>query len=341
MKKVLVTGAAGFIGFHTVKKLMSQNFNVFGIDNINDYYSITLKLDRLKELGIPSNLIRHNVKVDSTKFPNFQFSRIDITNEHHMFELFRIEQFDFVIHLAAQAGVRYSLDNPSVYIDSNIKGFLNILEVTRNFPVDHLVYASSSSVYGHNNKQPFSVDHRVDKPVSLYAATKRSNELMAYSYSNLFNIPMTGLRFFTVYGPWGRPDMAPMLFAKAMLNNEAIKVFNNGKLERDFTFVDDIVEGLVKIINRIPEENSLGLRYNLFNIGSSNPINLLDFIQTLEKAIGVNAEKIMMPMQDGDVYSTYADVEDLKNKIGFKPNTSLKNGIKKFADWYKSYYSHN
>ena len=338
MKKILVTGVAGFIGFHTVLKLIKLGFDVVGIDNINDYYPMTLKFDRLKELGIDSDFIRYNKKVKSNKNEQFEFLRLDITDEQHLLELFRAEKFDAVIHLAAQAGVRYSLDNPNAYIESNIKGFLNILEATRHFPVKHLVYASSSSVYGHNKEQPFSVEHRVDKPISLYAATKKSNELMAYSYSHLYNIPMTGLRFFTVYGPWGRPDMAPMLFANAMHKNEAIKVFNNGNLERDFTYIDDIVEGVVKVLSQIPSKNNEGLRYKLFNIGNSKPIKLMDFINTLEEAFEKKVEKIMLPMQDGDVYSTYADVTDLKKSTGYQPITSLKEGIEKFADWYLEYY---
>ena len=338
-KKTLVTGVAGFIGFHTVLKLVKMGYDVIGIDNINDYYPMTLKFDRLKELGIQSDFIRYNKKVKSTTYKNFEFLRLDIVDENHLLDLFRAEKFDYVIHLAAQAGVRYSLDNPNAYIESNIKGFLNILEATRNFPVKHLVYASSSSVYGLNKQQPFSAEDRVDKPISLYAATKKSNELMAHSYSHLFDIPMTGLRFFTVYGPWGRPDMAPMLFAKAMHKNKAINVFNNGNLERDFTYIDDIVDGVVKVLNHIPIKNNQGLRYKIFNIGNSKPIKLMDFIDKLEKAFNKSVDKIMLPMQDGDVYSTYADVSDLKKITGYQPSTSLKEGIKKFANWYNQYYN--
>ena len=336
--KILVTGVAGFIGFHTALKLVNMGHHVIGIDNINDYYPKTLKFDRLKELGIQSEFIRYNHKVNSTTYKNFEFLRLDIIHENHLFDLFRAEKFDYVIHLAAQAGVRYSLDNPNAYIDSNIKGFLNILEATRNFPVKHLVYASSSSVYGLNKQQPFSTEDRVDEPISLYAATKRSNELMAHSYSYLFNIPVTGLRFFTVYGPWGRPDMAPMLFAKAMHENKAINVFNNGNLERDFTYIDDIVDGIVKVLNHTPEKNNQELRYKLFNIGNSKPIKLMDFIDSLEKAFNKNVEKIMLPMQDGDVYSTYADVSDLTKITGYKPNTPLTEGINKFVKWYNEYF---
>ena len=337
-KKILVTGVAGFIGFHTVEKLVKLGFNVIGIDNINDYYPVTLKFDRLKELGIQSDFIRYNNKVKSEKYDNFEFIRLDITDEHHLLELFRTEKFDFVIHLAAQAGVRYSLDNPNAYIESNIKGFLNILEATRHYPVEHLVYASSSSVYGQNKKQPFAVEDRVDKPISLYAATKKSNELMGYSYSHLFNIPMTGLRFFTVYGPWGRPDMAPMLFANAMQNKLPIKVFNNGNLERDFTYIGDIVDGITKVLTHIPEKNKEGVKYKIYNIGNSEPIKLTEFINILEQEFNKSVEKIMLPMQDGDVYSTYADVNDLKKATGYKPNTPLKEGIKLFAKWYNEYY---
>lgn len=338
-KKILVTGVAGFIGYHTVVKLVKLGYDVIGIDNINDYYSRTLKYDRLKELGIHSDFIKYNYKVQSNMYDNFKFLKLDIIDDSHLLDLFRTEKFDYVIHLAAQAGVRYSLDNPNAYIESNIKGFLNILEATRHFPVKHLIYASSSSVYGQNKKQPFSIKDRVDQPISLYAATKKSNELMAYSYSHLFNIPMTGLRFFTVYGPWGRPDMAPMLFANAMHKNESINVFNNGNLERDFTFIDDIVDGVSRVLKQIPINNRQGIKYKLFNIGNSKPIKLLDFINTLETAFGKNVDKIMSPMQDGDVYSTYADVTDLKNITGYQPKTTLKEGIKKFSEWYSEYYN--
>jgi len=337
--KILVTGAAGFIGYHTCLRLVKQGHNVYGIDNINDYYDPKLKFDRLNELGIQSGSISKNKKVKSFKYKNFVFQHVDIIDNCQLLDLFRTEKFGYVVHLAAQAGVRYSLENPDAYIDSNIKGFLNILEASRHFPVNHLVYASSSSVYGLNKHQPFSIEDRVDEPVSLYAATKKSNELMAHSYSHLFDIPITGLRFFTVYGPWGRPDMAPMLFAKAMHKNESINVFNNGNLERDFTFIDDIVDGVIKVLSHIPIKNNQGLRYKIFNIGNSKPIKLMDFIYNLEKAFNKSVKKIMLPMQDGDVYSTYADVTDLKKITGYKPRTTLKDGIKKFAVWYKGYYN--
>lgn len=336
--KVLVTGAAGFIGYHTCRKLVEQNFEVVGIDNINDYYPVTLKYDRLKNLGIESDFIKYNQKMNSVIGDKISFIRLDIMDEHHIMELFRVESFDYVIHLAAQAGVRYSLDNPSAYVDSNIKGFLNILEAIRIYPIKHLVYASSSSVYGQSKDQPFSTKQRVDKPISLYAMTKRANELMAYTYSHLFDMATTGLRFFTVYGPWGRPDMAPMLFAKAMLDDEEIKVYNNGELERDFTFIDDIVNGILKTMESQPEINAEGLKYNLFNIGNSRPIKLLAFINTLEEKLNVNANKVYLPMQDGDVYSTYADITELTEKIKYTPTTNLDTGINEFVLWYKSYY---
>tara|TARA_B100001741_G_scaffold308133_1_gene303901 strand:- start:459 stop:1475 length:1017 start_codon:yes stop_codon:yes gene_type:complete len=337
--KILITGASGFIGFHTCLQLVYKGYDVYGIDNINSYYDPKLKFDRLNELGIQSKNISNNKKIKSAKFKNFTFSKIDIINRKVLLNLFKLEKFVYVIHLAAQAGVRYSLKNPDAYINSNIKGFLNILEAVRFFPVKHVIFASSSSVYGMNKSQPFSTDDSVNKPVSLYAVTKTSNELMAHSYSNLFDIPITGLRFFTVYGPWGRPDMAPMLFAKAMNENKPINVFNSGNLERDFTYIDDIVDGIIKILKHKPAKNKDGLKYKIFNIGSSNPIKLMDFINTLEESFNTSVQKIMLPMQDGDVYTTYADITDLKKITGYKPKTSLKEGIKKFTLWYKGYYS--
>lgn len=339
--KILVTGAAGFIGFHTVKKLIEKkDIEVVGIDNVNDYYPMTLKFDRLNELGIAPEFIRYNHIAKSERYNNFTFYRLNIVDEFHLLELFREHNFDYVIHLAAQAGVRYSLDNPKAYIDSNITGFMNILEACRHFPVRHLVYASSSSVYGLNKEQPFQISHRVDKPISIYAATKRSNELMAHTYSHLYKLPSTGLRFFTVYGPWGRPDMAPMLFAKAMVDNKAIKVFNNGNLERDFTYVDDIVEGVVRVMKKVPcDNNSNEIPYKIYNIGNNTPIKLMDFISTLEKEFNIVVKKEYEKMQDGDVLSTFADVEDLKYDVGYSPSTSLSEGIAQFAIWYKEYYN--
>lgn len=335
--KVLVTGAAGFIGFHKANLLLNEGYEVVGLDNINDYYPMTLKFERLKELGISPEYIRYNQEVVSQTYNNFRFIRLDITDETCLLKLFHVESFDYVIHLAAQAGVRYSIDNPKAYIQSNIVGFNNVLEACRAYPVKHLIYASSSSVYGLNKEQPFSVNHKVDEPVSLYAATKKSNEVLAHSYSHLFNIPTTGLRFFTVYGPWGRPDMAPMLFSSAIQKGEPINVFNNGDLERDFTYVEDIVNGVFQVMNSIPKENHNNVRYRLFNIGNSKPIKLMNFINELEIAIGKKAIKNFLPMQEGDVYSTYADTSDLKSEVGYSPKTSLKEGVDEFIKWFNNY----
>lgn len=338
--KVLVTGVAGFIGFHIARKLLDNEANneVIGVDNINDYYPMTLKFERLKQLGISPEYIRYNLKIKSDKEPNFSFVRLDLTDETHLMSLFRENEFDLVIHMAAQAGVRFSIDMPNAYIQSNIVGFSNILEGCRNYPVKHLIYASSSSVYGLNREQPSSVRHQTDEPASLYAATKKSNELMAHTYSHLFNIPTTGLRFFTVYGPWGRPDMAPMLFTKAILSSQPIKIFNNGNLKRDFTFVEDIVNGVIKVTKVIPARNEKGVAYRVYNIGNSNPIKLMDFVSVLERSLGREAIKQYLPMQDGDVYSTFADISDLEKEVGYKPKTPLKDGVKKFIQWYTSYH---
>lgn len=340
MVKILVTGIAGFIGYYTARKLVRlDTYEIVGIDNLNNYYEVSLKEDRLKDLGLkPADSI-------STKHKNLKFKKIDISDDLAMMELFKVEKFDYVIHLAAQAGVRYSIENPRSYIKSNAEGFLNILEGCRHNEIKHLIYASSSSVYGENAKVPFSTKDPVDHPVSLYAATKRSNELMAHTYSHLYNLPTTGLRFFTVYGPWGRPDMAPFLFADAIYNGQEINVFNNGDMERDFTYVEDIVEAQIKLLDIIPNLNS-GCTYpnvsngpfKLYNIGNSNPVNLLEFINILENHIGIKAIKRMLPMQKGDVSKTFADVEDLYKIIHFRPKTILDEGIKKFVDWYKVYY---
>ena len=334
MKKIAVTGAAGFIGFHLSKKLLENGWNVTGIDNLNDYYDVNLKQNRLDQL---------------TPHENFFFQKIDLQNKEGILNLFETEKFEYVVNLAAQAGVRYSLINPYAYIESNINGFINILEGCRAVKVKHLVYASSSSVYGANTKMPFSVHHNVDHPVSLYAATKKSNELMAHTYSNLYNIPTTGLRFFTVYGPWGRPDMALFLFTKAILNNEPIDVFNNGKMRRDFTYVADIVEGVFKVISKIPEPNpdwnsdypdsaTSFAPYHLFNIGNNKPVELMRYIEVLEDKLKKKAIKNFMPLQPGDVPATYADVDDLVKAVDFKPNTSIEDGISNFVDWYRNYY---
>jgi len=329
--KVLVTGIAGFIGFHVSKRLLNEGYSVVGFDNINDYYDIQLKLDRLKELGIEE---KKNQWISLNS--NLEFVKADLLEKDVLLNLFRDEKFDYVIHLAAQAGVRYSLVYPQKYIDSNITGFLNMLECCRNFPVKHLVFASSSSVYGLNSKIPFSTDDRTDSPVSLYATSKKANELMAHTYCHLFKIPTTGLRFFTVYGPWGRPDMAMHLFTEAIIKNEPIKVFNEGNMSRDFTYVDDIVESIIRVMNKAPENEQLPM--NLFNIGNNKPEKLADFIEEIELATKQNCMKEYLPMQPGDVEKTYADVQSLIDYIDYKPITSIQAGISNFVNWYKSYY---
>ncbi|MGY3792221.1 NAD-dependent epimerase [uncultured Aquimarina sp.] len=336
--KILVTGAAGFIGFHVTRRLLTMGHEVIGFDNINSYYDPQLKYDRLKEVGIPKNLIVEKKYVQSSIHSQYRFIKMELTQKAALMDLFRYERFDAIIHLAAQAGVRYSLENPDVYIKSNVEGFLNILEACRHYPVKHLAYASSSSVYGNTKKTPFSVDDCVDHPISLYAATKKSNELMAYTYSHLFKIPTTGLRFFTVYGPWGRPDMAPSLFAEAIINNRPIQVFNNGNMERDFTYIDDIVEGIVKVIFDIPDAEKGHIPYVLHNIGNSNPIKLMDFIDSIEKNLNTKAKKNFMPMQPGDVQKTYADISSLTEAVGYAPQTNLQEGVKRFTEWYISYF---
>ena len=333
--KILVTGAAVFIGFHTCLKLVKQGCEVYGIDNINDYYDPKLKFDRLNELGFnqaESKLFKNEIQ--SAKFNSLRFSRIDLVDHESIDNLFKQEQFEVVCNLAAQAGVRYSIENPKAYIDSNISGFLNILEGCRNHKVKHLVYASSSSVYGENKKVPFETTDNVDHPISLYAATKKSNELMAHTYGHLYGFKTTGLRFFTVYGPWGRPDMAYYLFADAISKNQPIKVFNNGQMERDFTYIDDIVHGVTKIIESDIEER---LHYKIYNIGNNNTESLTDFIATIEKAIGKKAIKEMFPMQPGDVPRTFADIHALKQDYNYSPNTDIKFGIEKFINWFKNY----
>lgn len=330
--KILITGIAGFIGFHIAKKLMNQGHQIVGIDNINDYYDINLKLGRLTQLGIST--MYENQSAVSTMDPELLFYKFDITDRYKMESLFHDNQFDIVLHLAAQAGVRYSIENPHAYIDSNIIGFMNILEGCRHNKVKHLIYASSSSVYGVDTEVPFSEDEQVDSPVSLYAATKKSNELMAYTYSHLYQLPTTGLRFFTVYGPWGRPDMAPMLFTNAIMNNKPIKVFNNGDMKRDFTYIDDIVNGVLKLIDYPLHKKISNSIYEIFNIGNSKPIDLMHFIKLLEKNLSKNAKLEMCPMQDGDVKITYADTSKLSSIINYVPNTSLENGLKEFINWY-------
>ncbi len=333
--KVLVTGTAGFIGFHLANKLVELGIEVVGIDNINEYYSSDLKYARLAEAGINQDAVYWHQKITSTKNSNYSFVRMNLEDKDQLIKLFETEKFDRVCNLAAQAGVRYSIENPQAYIDSNIVGFMNILEACRHNKIKHLVYASSSSVYGNSDKMPLSVTDSVDNPISLYAATKKSNELMAHTYSHLFGIPTTGLRFFTVYGPWGRPDMAYSLFTKAILEGKPIKVFNNGDLYRDFTYVDDIVEGVTKVLNGIPISTP---PYKMYNIGNSSPVKLMDFIETIEKTLGEEAKKEFHPMQAGDVYKTFADVSELQKDFGYSPYTSLEKGIGDFVKWYKSFY---
>ncbi len=332
--KILVTGAAGFIGMTTSLRLLARGDEVVGLDNLNDYYSVQLKLDRLARLQA---------------LPGFRFVRLDVADRDGMAALFTSEKFDRVIHLAAQAGVRYSLENPHAYVDSNIVGFVNVLEGCRHSRVQHLTYASSSSVYGGNTLMPFSVHHSVDHPVSLYAASKKANELMAHTYSHLFGLPTTGLRFFTVYGPWGRPDMALFLFTKAILEGRAIDVFNHGQMQRDFTYIDDIVEGVIRVNDRIatpnpdytadaPDPGTSNAPYRVFNIGNHSPVPLMDYIGAIEEALGQTAQKNMLPMQPGDVPATYADVEALTDWTGFMPKTQIRDGIGRFVEWYRAYF---
>ena len=334
MKKILVTGSAGFIGFHLVKKLLIDGYDVVGIDNLNDYYDVSLKKNRLIE--IDKIVLENSIK-------KYQFIKQDISNSNFLDKLFKDNKFNIVFNLAAQAGVRYSLDNPSTYIQSNIVGFSNILECCRNYQIEHLLYASSSSVYGMNNKQPFSTDDRTDYPVSLYAATKKSNELLAFSYSHLFKIPSTGLRFFTVYGPYGRPDMAYYKFAELINNEKIIDVYNDGNMKRDFTYIDDIVDGLKLVMNKTPNLKShpgtgAEAPWNILNIGNNNPVSLNDFIGAIESALGKIANKNYLSMQPGDVPITYANIDDLIKLVNFKPETSINEGIQNFVDWYNKYH---
>ena len=329
--KVLVTGIAGFIGFHVAKRLLDEGYDVVGFDNLNDYYEVQLKIDRLKELQVEeldNKWISRNSKL--------KFVKADLLEKDVLVNLFSNEQFGYVVHLAAQAGVRYSLDAPQKYIDSNITGFLNILECCRNYPVRHLVFASSSSVYGLNSKIPFSTEDRTDSPISLYAASKKSNELMAHTYSHLFKIPTTGLRFFTVYGPWGRPDMAMHLFTEAIFQGKSIKVFNDGNMSRDFTYINDIVESINRLLIFVPNDDKT--QFNLFNIGNNKPEKLIDFIEEIENATRLIAVKEYLPIQPGDVERTFADVKSLIEYIDYKPITSIKEGVENFVNWYKKYH---
>ena len=338
--KILVTGAAGFIGFFTSKVLTEKGHQVVGLDNINDYYDVNLKYARLHELGINRKEAQEFNHLIHSNNSRFSFIRMNLEDREALPRLFTNEKFDIVCNLAAQAGVRYSLENPNTYVDSNLVGFLNILECCRHNNIEHLVYASSSSVYGLNKKIPFSTDDNVDHPISLYAATKKSNELMAHTYSHLFNIPTTGLRFFTVYGPWGRPDMAMFLFTDAIINDRPIKVFNHGKMERDFTYIDDIVEGVVRICAKsTSERKNKNLLYKVYNIGNNNSVKLMDFIKEIENNLNKSAKKEMLPIQPGDVEKTWADVDDLIKDYNYSPNTSIKDGVSKFINWFKDYYN--
>lgn len=327
--KILITGVAGFIGYHLAQRLLADGKQVYGIDNLNDYYDVNLKKARLAEL---------------TPNTNFQFQLLDLNNREGILQLFQEQNFDCVVNLAAQAGVRYSLENPFAYVDTNLVGFANILEACRHSQPQHLVFASSSSVYGANTKIPFSVIDNVDNPVSLYAATKKANELMAHSYSHLYSLPITGLRFFTVYGPWGRPDMAYFKFVRAIEQNQPINVFNYGKMQRDFTYIDDVIEGIVRVMHHPPKPHhkneNINARYKIYNIGNNKPVELLRFIKVIEKAMGKSAQKNLLPMQPGDVPRTYADVDELIRDVGFKPTTTIEQGIEKFVRWYKDFYQH-
>ncbi len=352
MKNVLITGAAGFIGFHAVRRLLNEGYRVAGIDNINKYYDVELKYGRLAETGIDKGSVKWGKAVRSKKHENYTFYRINLEDGDFIENLFSKENFDYIIHLAAQAGVRYSLVCPHAYIDSNVKGFMNILEACRRYPPAHLVYASTSSVYGTNTKMPFSEHDNADHPASLYAATKKANELMAHSYSHLYNIHATGIRFFTVYGPWGRPDMALFLFTKALLEGKPIEVFNNGDMLRDFTYIDDIIENVYRIMlvkaepekdydAKDPDPASSSAPYRIYNIGNSKPERLTDFIDALQEALGKKAVQKMMPMQAGDMHKTWADMNDMIEITGFKPKTKISQGIKNFVEWYKDYYNVN
>lgn len=347
--KILITGTAGFIGMHLAENLLKRGDQVVGLDSVNDYYDINLKYGRLEKNGIHKDQIQYGKLIPSDVHDNYRFVQIKLEDKQALFQLFEMEKFDKVVNLAAQAGVRYSLTNPEAYIEANIIGFVNILEACRHHNIKHLAYASSSSVYGSNTQMPFSTSDNVDHPVSLYAASKKSNELMAHTYSHLFGIPTTGLRFFTVYGPWGRPDMALFLFTKAILENKPIQVFNFGEMMRDFTYIADIIEGVVRVIDHPPVANltldpndvdpsKSKAPYKIYNIGNSAPVKLMDFITAIEKAIGKEAIKELLPIQPGDVPATYADCTALEAELGYKPNTSIDFGIGEFVKWYKQFY---
>ena len=348
--KILVTGTAGFIASALAKRLIARGDEVIGLDNINNYYDIRVKYGRLEKAGIEQEDIGYNKLIQSKKYKNYSFIKLNLEDRENLEELFREQKFDKVCNLAAQAGVRYSIENPHTYIDSNIVGFLNILECCRHNNIKALSYASTSSVYGLNESYPFSTSDTTDHPMSLYAATKKSNEVMAHTYSHLYNIPTTGLRFFTVYGPWGRPDLALFLFTKAILENREIKVFNYGDMQRDFTYIDDIVEGVIRVIDnpaqknsrwnaKNPDSGSSSAPYKIYNIGNNNPVKLMDFIEAIEKKLGMVAKKNMLPLQAGDVPKTYADVSDLIEDLNYKPNTSIEKGVSEFIDWYRDFFN--
>jgi UDP-glucuronate 4-epimerase len=345
--KILVTGSAGFIGFYLVKRLIRDGHRVVGLDNINDYYDVNLKCGRLAETGIAEEEIRYNSRIQSSWHANYSFLKLNLEDLSGLLDLFQEESFDMVVNLAAQPGIRYSLLNPHAYISSNIVGYMNILECCRKYPVRHLIYASSSSVYGLNRENIFSTADAVDHPVSLYAASKRANELMAHTYSHLYNIPTTGLRFFTVYGPWSRPDMALFLFTKSILENKPISVYNYGDMYRDFTYIDDIIEGIVRVLNHPPTASGPNgpltpstspAPFKIYNIGNNSPVKLLDFIDILERELGIEAKRELLPLQPGDVYSTFADVNPLIEELGYKPSTPLEEGVKEFVGWYRNFY---
>jgi UDP-glucuronate 4-epimerase len=348
-KTILITGASGFIGFHLSNRLINDGYTVIGIDNINEYYDINLKFSRLSQLGIEKELVEYNCLIKSKTYQNFSFVKLNLEDTEGIASLFENNFIDMVCNLGAQAGVRYSIENPMAYVTSNIIGFTNLMEQSRLHNLEHVVYASSSSVYGLNSKMPFSPHDATNHPVSYYAATKKANELMAHVYSKLYNLPTTGLRFFTVYGPWGRPDMSPMLFADAIMNGKTLKVFNNGDMGRDFTYIDDVIEGVVRVLLK-PAKSSLNwdaenpdpassiVPYRIYNIGNSSPVRLMDYIETLETALGKIAVKEFLPMQQGDVLNTFCDVSDLESEFNYRPKTTLKEGLAKFATWYKTYY---
>jgi len=349
MKKVLITGAAGFIGYHLCDRLIKEGYKVIGLDNINDYYDIRLKFARLNELGISIENIHYNEYTQSEQCKNFAFIKLDIKEKHKLIEVFKRYRFNYVVNLAAQAGVRYSIENPDAYLESNIIGFYNVLECCKTYKVKHFIFASSSSVYGLNKKIPFSTHDNVDHPISLYAASKKSNELLAHTYSYLYDLPTTGLRFFTVYGPWGRPDMALFIFTKAILEGKPIDVYNHGNMKRDFTYIDDIIEGVYRIIQKSPQGNknwdyenpdpaSSKAPYKIYNIGNNNPVQLMDFIEAIEEELGKRAEKNFLSMQKGDITASWANVDDLIKAFNYKPDTPINIGIYKFIIWYKQYY---